>query len=74
MDHERWAAAGTGADRQRAFVRDRPDGIDPDSAMAALASARVAMLAGAAVVIELEALRGRARWAGGQPLRALLRY
>jgi adenine phosphoribosyltransferase len=31
-------------------------------------------LAGAAVVVELEALRGRARWAGDQPLHALLRY
>lgn len=38
-----WARAMTRA------VRDRPDGIDPDSAMAALASARVAMLAGAAM-------------------------
>ncbi|WP_426662922.1 adenine phosphoribosyltransferase [Rhodanobacter aciditrophus] len=33
-----------------------------------------AELAGAAVVIELEALGGRARWSGAQPLRALLRY
>jgi len=33
-----------------------------------------AELAGAAVVIELEALRGRGRWSGGQPLHALLRY
>lgn len=33
-----------------------------------------AELAGASVVIELEALRGRARWTGGQPLCALLRY
>lgn len=33
-----------------------------------------AELAGAAVLIELEALRGRERWRGGQPLHALLRY
>lgn len=33
-----------------------------------------AELAGAVVVIELEALRGRERWTGGQPLHALLRY
>jgi adenine phosphoribosyltransferase len=33
-----------------------------------------AKLAGAAVVIELEALRGRERWLDGQPLHALLRY
>ena len=31
-------------------------------------------LVGAAVVIELEALAGRARWQGKAPLRALLRY
>lgn len=31
-------------------------------------------LAGAGVVIELEALAGRARWQGQVPLRALLRY
>lgn len=31
-------------------------------------------LVGAAVVIELEALRGRDRWPGGTPLHALLRY
>ena len=31
-------------------------------------------LVGAAVVIELEALRGRDRWLGGTPLHALLRY
>ncbi|HEX8777713.1 MAG TPA: adenine phosphoribosyltransferase [Rhodanobacter sp.] len=33
-----------------------------------------AELAGAAVLVELEALRGRERWRGGQPLHALLRY
>ena len=31
-------------------------------------------LVGAGVVIELEALQGRARWQGAAPLRALLRY
>lgn len=31
-------------------------------------------LAGASVLIELEALRGRERWQGAQPLHALLRY
>lgn len=33
-----------------------------------------AELAGAAVVIELEALRGRQRWSGDRPLHAVLRY
>lgn len=33
-----------------------------------------AELAGAGVVIELPALRGRARWRGDRPLHALLRY
>jgi adenine phosphoribosyltransferase len=33
-----------------------------------------AEIAGAAVVIELAFLRGRARWPGGVPLRSLLRY
>ena len=40
----------------------------------ALAERFGAELAGAAVVIELEALRGRERWTAGQPLHALLRY
>jgi adenine phosphoribosyltransferase len=31
-------------------------------------------LAGAAVMIELAALQGRARWTGNQPLHALMRY
>ncbi|MBD8897975.1 adenine phosphoribosyltransferase [Rhodanobacter sp. DHG33] len=33
-----------------------------------------AEIVGASVLIELEALRGRTRWTGGQPLHALLRY
>ena len=33
-----------------------------------------AEVAGAAVVIELESLRGRERWRAGAPLRALIRY
>jgi len=33
-----------------------------------------AELMGASVVIELDALQGRARWQGGKPLHSLLRY
>lgn len=44
------------------------------AAAQALVSRFGAELMGAGVVIELEALRGRERWTGGQPLHALLRY
>jgi adenine phosphoribosyltransferase len=33
-----------------------------------------AELVGASVVIELDALRGRERWPGGEPLHGLLHY
>lgn len=39
-----------------------------------LIEASGACLLGAAVLIELDALQGRARWAGALPLRALLHY